>query len=145
MKAVKDRLAHEPETEESIDDWGIMDDLWITGSGGLMLYRALRLKQPWEKTLRTNGHAYWSTSNGGAAAYDADALDLAGTVDVKIIAELPSTAPVDWNGIWESILHYHHQGENELRLDHGAPLIVRQVYVEGNEVQSLWLGKQLIS
>jgi hypothetical protein len=144
MNAVKAALSRRIETdsgdESLIDQWGMMDDLWITGSGGLMLYRAVQLKQPWEKTLKSKGHAYWSTSNGGAAAYDGDAIDLKDTVDVKIVAELPATAGVDWGEIWESILHYHDRGENELRL-HDVRLIVRHISVEGTEVESPWIGK----
>ena len=154
MNAVKAALSNRIENDDDgdpddemtpIEQWGIMDDLWITAGGSLILYRELRLKQPWEKTLRPNGHVYWSTSNGGAAAYDANALDLKGTVDVKIVAELPANADVDWDELWETIVELHHQGEDELRLGNGIPLIVRHIYVEGQEVHSPWIGKTLVS
>ena len=151
MLAVKAALSQKPETDhdeedgERISDWGIMDDLWITRRGGLMLYRTIRLQQPWEKNLKRNGHTYWSTSNRGAEPYDAADTWEKGMVDVKLIAELQVNSGVDWDDIWEMILHYHHVGEDEVRFGSGVPLIVRYIYVEGQEVQSPWIGKTLSS
>ena len=142
--ALRQRMEAWGSDETLIELWGIMDDLWITDSGGLMLFRELRLPQPWEKALRRKGHTYWATSSGAAGAYDANG-DTQGTVDVRLTVELPSTAPVDWDDIWETILELHERGENELRLVSGVPLIVRHVAVDGNDVRSRWIGQQLVS
>ncbi len=150
MNAIKNAIIHKIDTSNSYDEslmdqYGIIDDLWITDNGGLMLYRELRLKKPWEMNLIPNGHTYWSTSNIGAAAYDASAFNIINTVDVKIIAELPANEDVNWNEIWETILHFRKFGEDELRLHRGTTLIIRKIYVDGEEVESSWIGKTLIS
>ena len=144
VKAVLRRRLEEPLADDTLRElWGIMDELWITPNGGLMLFRDLRLRQPWEKHLRRKGHTYWSTSSGGASAYNAG--DLRGTVDVRIVAELPSRARVNWDDIWETILEFSERGEDELRLYAGIPLIVRRISVDGVDVQSAWIGKALIT
>ena len=103
---------------------GGMDDLSIQPNGGLALYRAIRLMEPWERNLKRRGHPYWSTSEQGAAPYNAIDMTLKETVDVRIGAVLSSKAEVDWFHIWNTILHYHHVGENELRLEPGLPLTI---------------------
>jgi hypothetical protein len=144
VKAVLNQRLDEPLADDTLRElWGIMDDLWITPSGGLMLFRDLRLRQPWERHLRRKGHTYWSTSSAGASAYNAG--DARGTVDVRIIAELPSRADVNWDDIWETILEFSERGEDELRLYSGIPLIIRRISVDGADVQSAWIGKALIT
>lgn len=137
MLAVKAALAQKlqqdlPEHDELVDQWGIMDDLWLTDNGGIALFRSLRLKEPWLTNLKMTGHRYWATSRVGAAPYDGPQTGLAGTVDVEIGAEIDGTADVDWNDLWATILALHHVGENELRLDQkGVPLKIFDVWVGG--------------
>ena len=153
MNAVKAVLSQQIEAEQDQDDtetkslldqWGILDDMWITESGGLMLYREIRLKQPWQNNLKRNGHSYWSTSRRGAHPYDASTRNLKDTVDVTIIAELPANSTIDWADLWETHLGRHHVGEDEVRLSN-VPLIIRYIYVDGKEVQSPWIGKKVIA
>lgn len=143
---IADRSLSPEDHEKLLNQWGIIDDLWIEPSGGLALYRALRLKQPWEQHLQRRGHPYWSTSKQGAEPYNAMDASLKDAADVRIGALLSSRANVDWFDIWETILHYHDVGENELRLESGIPLTIFEVWVDGRmEHQSPLIRQRLIS
>lgn len=153
LLAVKARLsaelAHRADDEDGPDDpltqFGLLDDLWITSEGGLMVYRALSLPTPWLKNVRRSGHPYWSTSRAGAFPYN-NADDATGT-DVLITAELTPTGqrtPDWWEEVWETILHFHHIGEDELRLEPGETLVVRHVAVNhADDPTSPLIGKTL--
>lgn len=140
MLAVKARLRGQLASDhdamdgelDAIQQFGILDDLWITEDGGLMLYRALALPRPWMKSFRASGHRYWSTSPQGAAPYDG--ADKADTDTVVLIAELAADAPVEWDALWQTILSLHHVGEDEVRLEPGVRLTIRAVMVNGREV-----------
>lgn len=136
------------EHERLVDQWGIMDDLWIEPNGSLNLYRAIRLKEPWERHLKRQGHPYWSTSPQGAEPYNAISGDvtLKDSVDVRIGATLSSRATVDWFDIWQTILHYHDVGEDELRLESGLPLTIFGIWLDGRLAHgSPLLRQRLIS
>ena len=132
--------------EKLLDQWGIIDDLWIEPDGGLNLYRAVRLREPWERHLKPRGHPYWSTSQHGAEPYNAADMTLKDSVDVQIGATLGSRTKVDWFAIWNTILHYHDVGEDELRLGSGLPLTIFGIWVDGRLVhRSPLIGKRLFS
>ena len=145
---IRDRSLSPEDHAKLVDQWSIMDDLWIQPNGALALYRAVRLNEPWEKNLKRRGHPYWSTSEHGAEPYNAISGDMSlkDAVDVRIGAVLSSKAKVDWFHLWDTILHYHDVGEDELRLEPGLPLTIFSIWLDGKMLRkSPLLGKQLLS
>lgn len=132
-------LISDPETyQESIDRFGVLDDLWITSRGGLMIFRALDLQQPWEQHLRLTHHPYWAVTQRGAGIYCSDHRP--GNVEVCISGEY---FPPCWESVCDNIMHYHHIGEDEIRLGDGDRIKIIEINIQGRVAESQLVGQFL--
>jgi GNAT superfamily N-acetyltransferase len=141
---VREELEYDDNSEERIDEWGIMDDLPITPDGGLMLWRAVRVPKEWVSGTRVpyqwhtnNFGAYWSYTRANAFPYCAAEAD--GKVDVVVEAQLGPN-DVNWEAVWDSIRYFHRQGETEVRLSDNEQLHVKDIYVDGKRADTQLLG-----
>jgi len=127
----------EDEQEELLNQHGILDDMWVTEDGSLMIFRYMHVSMEWLRNAvpdKTSLGIYWATKPtyplGISKLNKGDHLIL---IQATLAPEYQS---------WEDILFLDYVGENEVRLGEGAKMTVVSIEIDEKEINlPNWIGK----
>ena len=123
-------------SEGDLDDWGVLDDLPVTGDGALVIWRAVEVPAGEAPDPDSFG-IYWAYDKASAHPYGGP-----GRGDVVTVRAELGPDGVDWESVWESIKALHANGEAEVCLDPGDKVRITDVFVNGTrQARSPLVGK----